>query len=319
MATLIVLDDILWHDAGTVVLTPETVDLGYIDDPFHTHVAESLWVVKGDSSWHDHVANGGIILTYEHYLDVSPAYHDQVADEPVVTMNVYMWTDGQDPPELPVLELTAQGETRLSGLSGGSKLPGLVLSIRSGARCGDGVLPAIGLSATASSDHLMSVSGRLPTMSLSARSGAICGDLKLPVPELSVTAIGDLVGRLTKTMPGLSISATGSTPVLGSLTKGIPPLELVISMSGTVGGVLIGSLSGLKLTGAASLNEYGTLSRDIPVPIVLSMTGHRSSIDISMTLPTLIMSGVGTGVVDPGGGGGYNASRFDDYVLRYAR
>jgi hypothetical protein len=180
-------------------------------------------------------------------------------------------------------------------------------------------LSDLGISASGYSDILLSLSKKLPAISLSARGGAIGGELRLPVPELTISVIGDLVGRLTKFLPPITIDAQGSSDFIGSLARRLPAFDLTISMSVITKGTLSKKIPTLKLTAEASLNQYGTLSKDLPGIIVSDMTGHRSSIDIDVDLPTIIMAAVGTGNQDGMGAEMQNTSRFTDYVLRYSR
>lgn len=324
MATLIVQETTHWHDVQLVILDAQVTTLTYISDCDNLHYADAIGDIRQETltvpeTVFDHTISGSIAFTQEHTLVVAEAYNAHAIDSCDPSKNNSMWTSSVDYPKLPVLKLTARGENLIYGKSGGSRLPSLQLSIRAGARCGDGTLPDLGLTATATYDRLMSLSRKLPTMSLSARAGMRGGVMKLPVPELTMAVTGDLVGRLSKNLPGLTIDAVGSTPYLMRLSKRLPTLRLTVAMSGTNVGTLSAKLPPFKLTGAMSMNAYGTLDADLPCIKVSSITGHRSSIDVAGVLPTLVVSGIGTGGVDSGYADGYEEDRFDDYVLRYAR
>ena len=321
MATLIIQESSHFNDSAHLTITTDLVSL-VVAECYHLHDVDGLPAVGNTQlvvaeTWHDHVLDGEVTIEEVSVLVIAEAYHAHAAD--TAGLNIKMWTSSVDPPKLPTPTLEAQGEVIISATAPSLRLPGLLLSMTAGFRCGVGRLADLGISATGSSAKPMNLDKRLPTMSLSARSGAICGDMRIPVPELTMEVIGDLVGRLTRSLPGFTISATGSSPFTGTLNKRLPPLSLSISMSVVTLASLVGTLPTLKLSGTASLNDYGTLNKKLPSIIVSSITGHRSSIDMAMVLPTLIMASVGTGGVDAGSGRIYNEDRFEDYVLRYSR
>jgi len=326
MATLVIQEAYHFNDSHILTITTSLVDL-VIAEAYHYHWSDAigdmrqntLSIPDGDI---DHVANGAIALSERKYLSIAEAYHLHVVDAARASMSFHLGTSEFYQINLPVLKLTAHGDHGILSLEGGLRLPVPILSSRSGARCGDGVLSDLGLSATGTSDHLGQVANRrLSTLILSARGGIRCGAIKLPVPELTISVIGDLIGRLSRHLPPIGLSATGSTPVIGDMGRYLPTLIFDAAMSWTGSGGLAGTLPGLKLTSAISLKQYGTLSKSISSITVDDMTGHRSSIDVDVDLPTIVMTGIGSGSfgIDAGGGYAYDAERFDDYVLRYSR
>jgi hypothetical protein len=267
MATLVIQESTHYHDAHALTLVTQVVySITVIGNCYHTHAADGIgnisniriWPADGD---HDHVADGQIgPLVHSHHLVVAECYHAHAAD--TFGLPIKLWTYVLKPPKLPVLKASGQGETFLTGLENGSKLPGIALSIRAGLRMGEGMLPDLGLAAEGQADTLGSLGKRLPGLFLSARGGIRGGKMKLPVPTLSVTVTGDLVGRLGKTLPGLSISATGSSDTLGTLTRRLPAFTLQVTVSATGTGTLDKKLPTVRLTGAASMitGEPWTLS-----------------------------------------------------------
>jgi hypothetical protein len=326
-ANLVVADCYHAHDVFLGdPLTTSLIDLVIAGDDL-LHYADSLASIIGktllvDNSWHDHIGN--VMVVWErHILTISESYHLHAGGELAVSLAWSMWTETLDPPKLPVLELTAEDETRLYGLDDGSSLPGITISVRAGMRCGTLKLPDVRVSAVGRGDTIGTLAKRTAGLQLSARGGAIGGDMKLPFPQLTFEATGANVGRLDKIMPGLSISATGSTPTKGDLDKRMPTLRLSMTMSTVVTGTLNEVIPTLKLSATGSMITYGTLDRNIPPPIMSAATGHQQSADADMTMPTLIMAGI-VGVGANGQAGDsisrmQNTSRFTNYVLRYSR
>jgi len=126
----------------------------------------------------------------------------------------------------PSLSATASRPTLMS-LS--ENLSPLELSSKTGARCGTLILPQMELSISANGYIVGNLSLSMPGLSISATGSSdtmMSLDQDLPSLTLTVSMNGRVAGNLSKSMPALMISATASANEYGTLAASLPSLIL---------------------------------------------------------------------------------------------
>jgi hypothetical protein len=331
MADLVVQSGDLYHDADAVVLTTSVTTL-VLQDLFwpnpvqykvdHFHYADSLLLgpykvgLVVSSCEHDHVANHIYSLTESPSLTVNEAAHAHVVggDLYLVSDEYVLWTDPLSPPKLPTMECEAQCGVRINMPEGGLYLPGIAVEARAGSRA-EGNLPIMEISAAGTHTTHMSVDGVVPVPSLSARTGVRGGTMRLPT--IGISAVSRYFSAtLDRRLPGITVSASAYGDNTASLDVSLPALQIAMSMLGDMNMSLDANVPPPRLTATGYTERTMSLSGLLPA-IEATASGGNNSMTLYANLPPPVMAAVtGEG---PGGGVIQDASRYDDYVLRYSR
>lgn len=257
-----------------------------------------------------------IALTQVHTLVVQESKHTHFVDVcniPIILIS----TPEPDGATIPILKLTAQAGYRINGDSVGRGPAVTLTEMRAGSRMA-GNLPTFSSTATATFERLMSVSGKLPATSCEARTGIRCG-ASLVTPVMTIEAESNqILITLDKTIQGLEIEATGSTPVLGTLSSKTPILQLSTGVVYGMVGTLSVNIPIPKITATMEWERVGTLSKTTP-ELQITATGYCNSMELDEYIPIPFLSFMASGGVGGGGGLLQDESRFTDYVLRHAR
>ena len=313
MADLIIQSGDQFHDAGVLgTFGSPTLTVAAGD---HVHAADNvtLYQLTMQKALHDHVANH-VTLSETAVLVVAGCYHRHVGEATYAAIKYTLVTDPLSPPKLPVLSVEAATGVRGDTAGGGLMLPGISIEARAGLRI-DGNLPVMELSASGSVVGSLELGERLPAMSISAQSGARADALTMPTMEISASAENHR-GSLSRTLPGVTVSATGSRASAASFAADLPPVEAVVTISAEVTASLDATIPPFLVSAAGSRANSGTLEGTLPA-LESSAAGGSNQLTLDASLPTLVLQptsgdGPGSGVIEL-------ATRYDDYVLRYAR
>jgi len=285
---------------------------------------------------HDHIAWHISRFWLKQYIDIDDPYH-VLTDLNAAVSPLYSIVCGSFPDySLTLPSPTAEGQfgERIEmGLW--PNLPTIMLEdARVGLRTGvdtQGVesalkLPTVSCEATCLAGYKLRLDTSLPAIieavDWDMRFGSNLDEM-LPALQLNAQTSGGLLGFLDATLPGVECEAASVQPVSMWLDAYLPALE--IDTNHTISRVydLDATLPTLQLEAFCYGGPGAVLDATLPPVRMLAAASAGISGDIltlDATLPTVVMRPVGTGAgVDGLPGGIQEETRFDDYVLRYAR
>lgn len=144
----------------------------------------------------------------------------------------------------------------------------------------------------------------------------------LPAVQLDAQTSGGLLGFLDAKLPGVECEAASVQPVSMWLNAKLPPLSVDISHSVQRYPTLDATLPTLTVEAFSYAGAGAILDGKLPPVMIAADTAGTSGdiLTLDAVLPTVVMRSVGTGAgVDGEVGVIIEETRFDDYVLRYAR
>ena len=313
---------------------------------YHTHVSQDL---RGNSdldlnlydllslnSSHDHTSHHIYRFVGKQNLAMQDAYHvltdADAAVIPLYEINLGQWPDYTR--KLPTILFEGSFGHRLRW-GENKKLPTVgIENARTGFRTGvdtEGVETALKLP-TVSSEGLALMGAN---MTLDAKLPAVVEYVdwdmrlasnftgKLPAILVEAEASGGLWGRVDATLPGIECVAAAWRPVGMWLDAKLPPLSIDTSQSIELYPWLDRKLPTLLLEAYCYGGPGAVLDATLPPVRMLADDAEGTSGDVftlDATLPAVVMRPVGTGSgVDGEAGVIQDETRYEDYVLRYAR